>query len=316
MLEAILLLLGFALLAKSADWLIRGAETLAERYNLSQNFIGLTIVAIGTSAPELAVGLLSVEQGSTALPVGNILGSNLANLLLILGVVVIAKKIHVKRQTFNIGLPLNLLVSLLVALLVVGKYSITHTPGLLTRLDGLLLLCTLPLYIYFALSVYRGETPEHHVSRKKLLMSYGSIIIGMLGLVISADWIVISAISLAKMLNVSEHLIGLTIVALGTNLPELATTITGLIQKKNDLVVGNLIGSSLFNMIFILGLTAVLHDLPFDDLQFVDLVAVGLSSALIFLILLFNREKILSRIHGFILVGVYAVYQTMRIYLG
>ncbi|MDQ7815180.1 MAG: calcium/sodium antiporter [Patescibacteria group bacterium] len=316
MLEVILLLLGFALLTKSADWLIRGAETLAERYNLSQNFIGLTIVAIGTSAPELAVSLFSIEKGSEALSVGNILGSNLANLLLILGIVVLAKRIHVKKPTFNIGLPLNLLVSLLVALLVGGTYSITRTPHALTRLDGILLLCTLPLYLYFAFSVYRGENPEHQVTRRKLLMSYGSIAIGIIGLAISGDWIVISAKSIASTFNISEHLIGLTIVALGTNLPELATTITGLVRKKHDLVVGNLIGSSLFNMIFILGFTALLHDLPFDEHQFIDLVAVGLSSVLIFIIVLFSRDKILQRIHGFILVGVYAAYQAFRISQG
>ncbi len=316
MLEVILLLLGFALLTKSADWLIRGAETLAERYNLSQNFIGLTIIAIGTSAPELAVSILSVNQGSDSLPVGNILGSNLANLLLILGVVVLAKRIKVKMQTFNIGLPLNLLISLFVALMVTGAYSITRTPHVLTWFDGILLLCTLPLYLYFAFSVYRGEQTAHNVSRRKLLLSYASIVVGIVGLAISADWIVISALDLAKMMGVSENLFGLTIVALGTSLPELATSITGMIRKKHDLVVGNLIGSSLFNLIFILGFTALLHDLPFNNLQFIDLIAVGLTSVLIFIMLLFSRDKYLGRIHGLILVGVYAAYQALRIYLG
>ncbi|HMS91492.1 MAG TPA: calcium/sodium antiporter, partial [Candidatus Absconditabacterales bacterium] len=263
----ILFVIGFVFLIKGADMLVEGASSVAKKFHISDLVIGLTIVAIGTSAPELVVNIMASIKGSAGIAIGNVLGSNIANILLILGVSAITYPITVKKATTFKEIPFSLLAVLVLGFVANDAIIDGASFSGITRIDGLVLLSFFAIFMYYVFGISRTENdlPEE-VTVKKMSgwKSIIFIIIGLIGLTLGGQWIVDGAIQIAKIFGVSETVIGLTIVAVGTSLPELATCVVAAMKKKSDIAIGNIIGSNIFNIFWILGLSAIISPLPFN----------------------------------------------------
>ncbi|MBK9015263.1 MAG: calcium/sodium antiporter [Saprospiraceae bacterium] len=308
-----LLLLGFALLIKGADWLVDGAVSVASRFGVSDLIIGLTIVSMGTSMPELIVSLIASANGSSELAIGNVLGSNIANVLLILGVTAIVCDLPVHRNTILSEVPFSLAAALLVGFLANAGIG-DETPGKLltiSRSDGIIMLFFFFLFMAYVLVVAKegkkqkeaDEAPPAPIWKSILLIS-----VGILCLFLGGKWVVDGAVHLAKLFGMSETLIGLTVVALGTSLPELVTSIMAALKRNTDIAVGNAVGSNIFNLLWILGISAVIRPMPFDVASNVDIVVVIASSCMILLALIIGRRMTIKRMEGIVFVAGYLAY--------
>ena len=299
----LLIIIGFILLIKGADFLVNGASSLAKRLKISDIAIGLTVVAMGTSAPELVVNIISGSADSDGLVFGNIIGSNIFNLFLILGVSALINPIKVDNNALLKEIPFSLFIAILVFILVNDTMLFESDSNILSRWDGLLLTI---LFLGFLLYIFlnlkqeiKDDSDEIIILSKKKTTIF--IIFGMIGLVIGGHLIVKNAISVANYLNVSDKIIGLTLLASGTSLPELATTAAAALKKKSDLAIGNIIGSNIFNLLLVLGSTALIHSpLYFDTVLNVDLLFVIIGTLLLyFYMFTFIKFKI-DRIEGFL----------------
>ena len=312
MTTALLFIIGLVLLVLGADWLVKGASKLAATFGISTLVIGLTVVAFGTSAPELAVTIHSTLNGQPDIAVGNVVGSNIANVLLILGLCALVMPLAVTKQLIRWEVPLLILCSI--------GFFILAFDGLISRLDGLLLFSCVIIYTVFAIYQSRRENAQENTTCDKAkqennsLINLGLIIIGLILLVIGARWLVDGAIAAARWFGVSELLIGLTIVAIGTSLPEIATSLIAIFRSQSDIAVGNAIGSSLFNILTVLGLTSIVAtdgvNITDNVLQFDMLVMI--AAAIACLPIFFTGLKI-ARWEGGLFLIYYAMYLT---YLG
>lgn len=309
----LLFFVGFALLIKAADWLVSGASAVAFRFGVSALVVGLTIVAFGTSAPELVVSLLAGINGSTDLAVGNIIGSNIANILLILGISAIIYPLAVQKSTVWKELPFALL-AVIVLLLVANDQLIDGaSSSLISRVDGFILIAFFAVFLYYIFSTaFSGSNTdsdsEQAKSDFKPLLATAQIVGGLAGLIIGGKWIVDGAVYFASNLGVSESLIGLTIVAVGTSLPELATSAVAAYKKNVDIAVGNIVGSNIFNVFWILGLSALVTPLPFAASSNIDLlVAVG-ATLLLFLSLFVGKKHVVEKWQGVVFILLYISY--------
>ena len=307
---------GFIFLIKGADLLVDGAASIARRLKVSDLVIGLTVVAFGTSTPELFVNLISSFKGNSDIAIGNVLGSNIANVFLILGVSSIIYPLAVTKGTVWKEIPFSLLAA--VVLLFAANDQILDRAGasVLTRIDGLIFLCFFTIFIYYTFSIAtRVEGMDDHVPARQLgwLRSLIYIIVGLAGLIIGGKWIVDGAIALAAKLGMSESLIGLTIVAVGTSLPELATSAVAAYKKNVEIAVGNVVGSNIFNIFFVLGISAAIRPLPFQSKNNVDLAAVILSSLMLFLFMFTGKKRSLDRWEGIVCLLLYSGYITFLI---
>jgi cation:H+ antiporter len=285
MLTYILFAIGFVLLIKGADFLVDGAVSVARSLNVSDLAIGLTVVAFGTSTPELFVNLIASFRGNSDIAIGNVLGSNSANVFLILG---ISAAIY----------PL--------AVILDGAGG-----SVLTRIDGLIFLCFFTIFIYYTFSIAaRVEGMEQHVPAKHngWLRSLLCMIAGLVGLTIGGKWVVEGAIVIATKLGMSEALIGLTIVAVGTSLPELATSAVAAYKKNVEIAVGNVVGSNIFNIFFVLGISASIKPLPFQTKNNIDVGAVIFSSLLLFFFMFTGKKRSLDRWEGIAFLILYFGY--------
>lgn len=306
----LLFLLGFVLLVAGATWLVDGAHRLARRFGVSELAIGLTVVSIGTSLPELVVNVLASLGGNPDLAIGNILGSNIANVLLILGVSAAIRALPIHDRTILSEIPICLAATLLVGFLAnAALFSATHELTI-SRTDGLILIGFFGLFLGY---VYR--TAQEGVLEAPEAPSEGSLAgpllrvgVGVVALAVGGEWVVRGALALVKGAGVSESLVGLTIVAVGTSLPELAASATAAYRGKADIAVGNVIGSNIFNLLWVLGLSAVLRPLPFAVLSNTDLVMVVVSSALLILAMAVGRPNTVDRWEGWLFLSVYAGY--------
>lgn len=318
MISYILLPVGFIVLIKSADFLVDGASSIARRLDISDLVIGLTVVAFGTSSPELFVNIIASIKGNTAIAIGNILGSNIANILLILGISSLIYPLTVTKGTVWKEIPFSLL-----AILVLGVLSndriIDGTPlSALTRADGLVLLSFFIIFIYYSFSIAQhiegmgDHVPTHiHSLGRSLLL----VFVGLVGLSLGGKWIVDSAIHLAQRLGISESLIGLTIVAVGTSLPELATSAVAAYKKNVEIAVGNVVGSNIFNIFFVLGISSLVKPLPFRGGSNIDIGVVIFSSLLLFVFMFTGEKRSVDRWEGalfLVMYGVYIVYLISR----
>ncbi len=317
MLDAVLLIIGSLVLATSSNWLIENALVLGKALRLSPTTVGLTIVALGTSAPELSINVLASLQGLHQLPFGNIVGSNLTNLLLVLGIAALLRTIRVNPQVVRLGVPLNLIAVVLVAVLIQVPIFWSGDGQGLSRIEGLLLLCTFPLYAYYAVSLGKDHRPllQIKVSKRKIALATAGVIASLVGLAVGAEWIIQGASNLARTFGISEYVIGLTVVAFGTSLPELATTITGMAKRHPGLVVGNVVGSNLFNLLFILGISVTIRPLPVQASQLTDLYLLAGGFVLLWVLLATSRHKELRRWHGVVLVTLYAAFIASRFFI-
>lgn len=306
----ILFVVGFLLLIKGADFLVSGASALAFRFGIAPLVIGLTIVAFGTSAPELVVNLLSSISGKTDIAIGNIIGSNIANVLLILGVSAIIYPLSVQKSTVWKEIPFALLSVVVVGLMASDALIDGASASVLARIDGLVLVSFFIIFLYYIVGIAKqapaesAEIPQSMTTYRSALLIFG----GFTGLVIGGKWIVDGAVVFAQGLGVSESLIGLTIVAIGTSLPELATSVVAAYKKNTDIAVGNIIGSIIFNMFWILGLSATIAPLPFAPaLTFDILVNLG-TTLLLFFALFVGKKHTIEKWQGVVFVLLYIAY--------
>lgn len=308
--DILTLFLGLAFLIGGADLLVRGASTLAERWQVSTLVIGLTIVSFGTSLPEMLVTLVAGLKDSPDLAIANVLGSNIANLLLVLGVAAMVRPLPVRESTVLSEIPFSLTAALLVGFLA-NAALFSQKPTLsLNRLDGVILLFFFALFLLYVYKMARNETPEEVESESphSLLRAGCEIVLGITGLYFGGQWVVDSAVALANAWGVGDALIGLTIVAIGTSAPEIAASGMAAYRRQADLAVGNAVGSSIFNMLWVLGFTSTIVELPFKVLKNTDLFMLVMASALIILALVSGRRTELGRLHGAVFLLVYAGY--------
>ena len=311
MLDIIFLIGGLVLTLYAANWLVEGSSSIAKRLNVSDLVIGLTIVALGTSTPELAINIFSAIKGSTDLAIGNVLGSNIANILLILGTASLISPLVISTNTTWKEIPFSLLAVIVLGLMANDLWLDDQANGnFISRTDGMVMLCFLAIFIVytFEISKFHPEpADEVHVMSvgKSILLT----ILGIIGLFAGGKFLVDGAIGLAHMAGISERVIGLTIVAIGTSLPELAAAIVAARKGKTDLAVGNVIGSNILNVFLILGMTATIHPMPFDaGSSNHDLGLVLLSSVLLFASTFFYNPRRIGKREGVIFVSLYIIY--------
>lgn len=314
----LILIIGFAFLIKGADVFVEGASSLAKKFNVPSMIIGLTIVAMGTSAPEAAVSVTSSLAGQNDMSVANVVGSNFFNILVVLGVSSIIAKLPVQKDTIKKDTPFLILISVL--LLVFGVNL------KLGRIEGLALLA---LFTYFLVNTIKSakkatenefletgetavaieiETTSSEISLPKTILVS---IIGIIGIVIGGDMVVNSATSIATSFGMSANLVGLTIVAVGTSLPEFVTSIVAIKKGETEIAIGNVIGSNLFNILLVLGLAAVINPISMSILAFIDIVFMVLITLLLYMFM--KKRNSLVKKQGIVLVVLYMAYMTYTI---
>ena len=299
-----LLALGFVFLVKGADWFVDGASKVAEKFGIPQLVIGLTIVAIGTSLPEAAVSVSAALKGSAEITIGNVVGSNIMNILLILGVTSVIAPIAVQKSTVRYELPFVILVSVLLM-------GIGYTDNTVGRVDGIILWALLLCYMGYLLVIAKkgGETSEEETGEDKPMPVWKMILLIITGgvmIVIGSDVAVDAATALARIFGMSERLIGLTIVAFGTSLPELVTSSTAAVKGKADIAVGNIVGSNIFNILFVVGTSALITPVAYAQNFFVDSIVCIATAVLLWVLVVKNKR--LGRAGGACLLACYAVY--------
>ncbi len=307
---------GFYFLIKGADWLVEGASSIAKKFRVSDLMIGLTIVSFGTSAPELFVNLIASFNGNSDLAIANVIGSNISNILLILGIAAIIYPLTVKRGTASTEIPLNMLAVVALWLLVNDILIDGAEFSALTRIDGLILLLFFIIFIYYTFGISRVEGEKEKVEEKHTLISIAMIIAGMIGLAFGGKWIVDGAVIIAAKFNMSESLIGLTIVAIGTSLPELAASAVAAFKHNADIAIGNVIGSNIFNIFWILGLSSAIKPIFFSPVLNFDIYFMGFATILLLLFVFIGRKNVLGRLEGIILVLIYIAYLMYLVYRG
>lgn len=311
MIQLLLLLLGFVLLIKGSDWLVKGASALAKTYKVPDIVIGLTIVSFGTSMPELLVSLMAANSGATDIAVGNVLGSNIANVLLILGVAAIIYPLRVKRKTTWIEIPISLMAAVLLGLL--AHFGFESLPGQakIGRGDGIVLLIAFAAFMWYIFDLVKKgkDAPfEEHFEPMAGWKCSLYILVGIAVMGYGGKLAVDAAMLLARSWGVSEALIGLTVVAVGTSLPELATSAVAAWKKQTDIAVGNVVGSNIFNILWILGVSSAIKPLPFrNEINFDFAVTIG-SSLILFLFMFVGKRHELGRWKGVLFVLLYVVY--------
>jgi cation:H+ antiporter len=316
MLLYLLFVIGFALLIKGADWLVDGASALAKRFNISDLVIGLTIVSFGTSAPELFVNVYSSYVGNTGITIGNILGSNIANILLILGVSSLIFPLAVQKNTTWKEIPFSLLAAIMVGIMAADFYLDGIPVSAITRSEGLVLLSFFIIFMYYIFETSKSEQQENSKNtsdetnnhNQPIYKSILFILLGLTGLSLGGKWIVDGAVSIATTLGVSQSLIGLTIIAVGTSLPELATSAIAAYKKNADIAVGNVVGSNIFNVFWILGVSSIINNIPFDQKNFIDIGITIFASLLLFLFMFIGKKHILQRWQGILFLLLYITY--------
>ena len=305
------LIVGLVLLVKGADWLVDGASKLAKRLGVTDLVIGLTIVAFGTSMPEFVVNMVSVADGATDLAITNILGSNIINTLVILGCSALVCPLVAQRSTVRLDIPLNIVAGVLV--LVFVFISSPMEPKGLSRVEGLALLVVFAAFLVYTFYTAKADaTTTTESTPFPLWKCVVLILAGLVGLVVGGEMIVKSAVAIARYCGVAEAVIGLTIVALGTSLPELATSVVAAFKHNNDIAIGNVVGSNIFNVFFILGTSAIIKHLPVYPGIEIDAALVAVSALAVWL-LLCNKNRSINRWGGALLLVLYAGYLTYRL---
>ena len=300
LMEMILLVVGFAMLIKGADIFVEGAAGIAAKFGIPQLVIGLTIVAMGTSAPEAAVSIAAACKGTADITIGNVVGSNTINILVILGVTALIVAVAVQQSTVRYEIPFVVLVS--IVLLVMGAMD-----GVIGRMDGVILWALFIAYfIYLFLMAKHGKEEEEAQADEPLWKLLVFVVFGIALIVIGADVSVDAASEIARVIGLSERFIGLTIVALGTSLPELCTSVVAATKGKADLAIGNIVGSNIFNILFVVGTTALIIPVPFNPAFIVD-SAVAIAAAVLLWVCVLPKKK-LTRPGGVIMLVGYVGY--------
>lgn len=314
---AIFIVLGFVALVKGADWLVDGASAVAKQFGISDLVIGLTVVAFGTSMPEFVVNMVSVAEGSTDLAITNILGSNIINTFVILGLTALVYPVASQKRSRDFDIPLSIIAGVLVYVAVTIQSPWGENCKGIGRIGGVILLL---LFCYFLYNTFRhakdhpDEAETETVKDIPIRRAIALIIGGFVGLVVGGEMIVKSAVDIATRMGVSEAIIGLTIVALGTSLPELATSVMAAMKHNSDIALGNVVGSNIFNVFFILGTSAVISPLPAYSGIELDAWFAAVGSIVVWLALKTNHERKIQRWAGLLLILMYSGYLTYRLF--
>lgn len=297
----LMLALGFVLLVKGADWFVDGAAGIANKFKIPQLIIGLTIVAMGTSAPEAAVSISAALKGSAEITIGNIVGSNILNILIILGLTAVITPVAVAKSTIRVDIPFMLAISIL--LLVQGL------DGSVTLLDGIVLLVVFAGYLtYLVINARKNpeQLEEEQIKNQSIWMCLLWTAIGLVAIILGSNFSVDAASNIARILGLSERFIGLTIVALGTSLPELVTSVMAARKGNADIAIGNIVGSNIFNILFVVGLSSVIISVPFASAFIVDMI-VAVGAGVLLWIFSLHKKKLIP-IHGVVFLLAYAGY--------
>ena len=310
MLNFFILATGFVILIYGATLLVNGAASLAKKFNIPGIVIGLTIVAFGTSSPELVVNVAGSLKGTSGIVLGNIIGSNIFNVLLILGISAVIYPLTVKSNTTWMEIPLSFISSLLVFILASDIYLDGADINHLSRTDGIVLIFFFIIFLAYNFRLMKNGSFDEEISVKDYTKLKSLIIIGigiaMLG--IGGTMIINSAVQVATMLGISERVIGLTVVAFGTSLPELATSVVAALKKNVDIAVGNIVGSNIFNVFFILGTSTIINPIPIAPGTGLDmLVNIG-ASLLLFVFIFTGKGRKIDRFEGAIFIALYTAY--------
>ena len=315
-LSIVLLIVGFVILIKGADIFVDGASSVAGNFKVSKMLIGLTIVAFGTSAPEFAVSVKSLISGNGDIVLGNVIGSNILNILLILGVSAMFRNLAVKDNTVKKELPITILITTLFAVLLSDSIFDKGVTNTFLRSDGIIVLLFFLVFIYYLISMARKKVETNSDEKympmwKAALFTVG----GIVAIVLGSNFVVDSASKLAALLGVSEKMISLTVIALGTSLPELVTSVTATRKGEVDLAIGNVVGSNIFNIGMVIGIpVSIFGGIGTITFNYIDLI-VMLISALLLFIFSFKDRKI-TKVEGFIFLSIFIAYYSYVIYTG
>lgn len=313
-LMTILLLAGLALVVFGADWLVDGASSVARRAGLSEFIIGLTIVGMGTSAPEMVVSVLGALEGNGDIAVGNVVGSNIFNTLLILGLTAVILPIGITATNRKRDIPVNIAVTLLLVLLGLERTVFGVGTDGLSRLDGAVLMLLFVVYMFISFRSGKDEKPEPDGQKsQKLWLSILMILGGLAALVIGGNLFVDNATGIASALGISDKFIAITILAGGTSLPELATCVAAAAKKKGQLALGNIIGSNIFNIMLILGTSAVIAPVSFQSINLIDMGALLVSAIALATSLVVGKRNQLDRLDGALFLLIWAAYMAYLI---
>ena len=290
----ILLVLGFILLLKGADWFVDGASSIASRFGIPQLIIGLTIVAMGTSLPEAFVSITAALKSNAAITIGNVVGSNILNVGIILGITALIRPLHIQNSTIKYEMPFMILVTLVLILL-----GINTT---ISRLDGMIMWLFFLGYLYYIFKMSKNQMEETEIKQTNPLF----IPLGLVCLMIGSNFAVDAATNIAISLGVSQRFIGLTIVALGTSLPELVTSVTAAKKGNADIAIGNIIGSNIFNILFVVGSSALITPVPFEYHFIIDSFVAILIGLVLYLCT--KKTRVLDKKAGILLLVTYSIY--------
>ncbi len=310
--QILLIILGFVFLIKGADIFVDGAASTARNFKVSKLLIGITIVAFGTSAPELAVSIKALTSGSTEMVLGNIIGSNIINILLIIGIAGVIYPITLKNNTVKKELPLCMLMSTVLVVLFLDNSINGNILNQITRSDGIIILLFFAIFLYYIFSIAGKKNIEVEEEEKprSLFKSILFILAGLTGIILGSNIVVNNAVNIAQTLGVSERMIALTIIALGTSLPELVTTIVSALKKEQDILIGNIIGSNIFNICIVLGIpVALFGTITPTSFKFIDLFVLLLSSVLLYFFA--KTGKKITRFEALIMLGIFVIYYVL-----
>lgn len=318
LLNIIYLIIGLALILVGANILTDGASALAKKWGMSDLIVGLTIVAFGTSAPELVISIMSAAEGNSGIAIGNVVGSNIFNICAIIGITALVTPVKVSKGIMRTDIPLVILSALV--LLVMGNNILLDgaQENILTRTNGIILLLFFAIFMYHTFNVAKNPTlnesdddvDKSPVKEMPLLKSIIWIVGGLAGLIFGGDLFVDGASGIASAMGVSDAVIGLTIVAIGTSLPELATSVTAALKGKTAIALGNVIGSNIFNIFLVLGCSATVSPLLFGSVGNVDLLVLTITSLLFWIFGYVYKERTITRIEGGLLLACYIAYMT------
>ena len=309
-LSVISFVVGIVLVILGADWLTKGASALARRFNMSELLIGLTIVAIGTSLPELVISTGSAIKGSSGLALGNVIGSNIFNGMLILGITALLCPIKFDAKMLTREIPFNLLASIAL-ILVSGSMLVGGAPGeSITRYGGMLLLCFLAVFVRYTFSITNDGGEEEAGEVLSIWKVVLFIVAGLAALIFGGNIFVDGATEIARVLGLSEAVIGITIVSAGSSLPELAVSVSAARKGNVGIALGNVLGSNILNIFFILGVSATITPIALDGFSCIDYYVLLASSLLIYVVARFGGKAVITRFEGAVLVAGYVAYTT------
>ena len=323
-LSILLIIVGFILLIKGADFLVLGASGVAKKLRISEMVIGLTIVAMGTSMPELMVSLTSAIEGYADISLGNIVGSNLVNVLFILGLCAIIKNLAISKESRKVDIPVSLLVTILLFFFCLNG----GTEKIISRTEGIILLVIFVIYLGYLLinarkiekddnkKVVEEKTIKENKNNKTFILNCVKIIVGIIALKFGADFVVDNAVIVAETVGISEKIIGVTIIAIGTSLPELVASVTAVLRNENDLAVGNIVGSNIFNILLILGVSSTISPIHYSLSYNFDMILLIAITILLAIFPFIGKEKYsLERSEGIIFCLIYLAYILMLIFV-